>query len=476
MIGIAMFTTIKTLWDKYKNKTLIARLTGHDWKTVSKMVKLIESGVDYPEKKPHIRLLDPHKEKILEWLEKEGLNGLKIFERLRNEGVKVSYTTVKTYLSNIRKRDEIFIRIQTLPGDEAQVDFGYIGLTPDNSGKKRKTWVFNMRLSYSRLDYYEKVYDQRVETFIACHENAFAYFGGVPSTVRIDNLKAAILEANFYEPIYHRLYLSFSEHYGFKIIPCRIYRPNDKGKVESGIKYIQSNFFLGRRFSSGDDVDSQLRYWLDHTCNQRVHGTIRKIPREVFDSEEKPRLKPLPLERFKMPTVGTRKVYHDCHVFIDYSYYSVPFEYVGKEVDIDISKELVRIFYEGKQIAVHPKASERGKFQTNINHYPRYKRFSNTEYQEIYQSKMSAIGAYAEQIFFMIIEKHPQDWSRSVQGILSLLKSYPKEIIDLACKRAIAFGIHQYQIVKRICLNGSYNLPCEFHNNEEINEHEYVKV
>ncbi|MBU4257517.1 IS21 family transposase [Patescibacteria group bacterium] len=475
MIGAAMFTTIKTLWERHKNKTMVAGLTGHDWKTVDKIVKLIESGGKYPERKPHPRILDPYREKILEWLEKDGLNGLKTFERLRSEGMKIGYTTVKTYLADIKKRDEIFMRIETLPGEEAQVDFGYVGLTLDNNGKKRKTWIFNMRLSCSRLDYYQKAYDQRVETFIECHINAFKYFGGVPEYVRIDNLKAAILEANFYEPIYQGLYSNFASHYGFKSIPCRVRRPNDKGKVESGIKYVKCNFFLGRTFTSGDDLDNQLRHWLDNTCNQRMHGTIRKIPKEVFESEEKSKLRPLPIEEFRMSTVGSRKVYHDCHVFIDYSYYSVPFEYVGKEVDIDMTKELVRIFYQGREIAVHPHASERGKFQTNVNHYPKYKRFSDTEYQERYQAKMADIGPYTEQIFFMIIEKHPRDWSRTVQGILSLVKSYPKAIIDLACKRAIAFRVYHYRVIRNICHNGSYNLPIEF-NVEEINEYEYAKV
>lgn len=476
MIGVAMFTTIKTLWEKHKNKSVIAELTGHDWKTVSRVVKLIEAGGKCLEKKPHPCILDPYKERIIEWLEKEGLNGLKTFKRLQSEGILVSYATVKMYLANIKKRDDIFVRIQTAPGEEAQVDFGYVGLTLNNNGKKRKTWVFNMRLSYSRLDYYEKVYDQRVETFIQCHINAFAYFKGIPETVRVDNLKAAILEANFYEPVYQRLYSNFAEHYGFKIIPCRIYRPNDKAKVESGIKYVKCNFFLGKTFTSSDDLDVQLKYWLDHTCNQRIHGTIRKVPREIFESEEKAKLRPLPIEGFKMSTVGTRKVYHDCHIFIDYSYYSVPFEYVGKEVDIDTSKELVRIFYRSKEIAVHPRLQEKGKFSTNINHYPQYKRFSDTEYQERYQAKMANIGPYAEQIFFLIIQKQPKDWSRFVQGVLSLAKSYPKEIINLACKRAIAFGIHQYRVIKNMCYNGSYSLPVEFNNYEEINENEYTKV
>ena len=89
---------------------------------------------------------------------------------------------------------------------------------------------------------------------------------------------------------------------------------------------------------------------------------------------------------------------------------------------------------------------------------------------------MAGIGPYAEQIFFMALEKQPSDWARTVQGILSLSKSYPKDIVNLACKRAIAFGVCQYQVIKRICYNGSYNLPVEFNNVEEINEYEYAKV
>ena len=155
-----------------------------------------------------------------------------------------------------------------------------------------------MRLSYSRLDYYEKVYDQRVETFIQCHINAFKYFGGVPECVKIDNLKAAILEANFYEPVFQSMYKGFATHYNFKPVPCRIYRPNDKGKVESGIKYVKQNFFLGRTFKDSDDLDRQLRNWLNRTCNQRIHGTTKKVPFEVFNTDEKEKLQAIPQHSF----------------------------------------------------------------------------------------------------------------------------------------------------------------------------------
>jgi len=459
MIGVAMYITIKSLWERHKNKSLIARLTGHDWKTVAKRIKEIEAGKEYPKKKPHPRILDLHKEQILEWLE-DNLSGVRIHEKMQEKGLKIGYSTVKDYIYQIKKRDNIFIRMHTLPAEEAQVDFGYLGYTL-YKGKKRKTWVFNMRLSYSRLDYYEIVYDQRVETFIRCHINAFNYFGGIPRYIKIDNLKSAILQANFYEPIYQELYKNFAYHYGFHPLPCRVRRPNDKGKVESGIKYVKNNFFSGRKFSNEQELKERLNRWCNKV-NYRIHGTTRKVPREVFEKEEKMKLKPLPQEEFKLVKVGSRKVYHDCHIYVDYNYYSVPFEYVGKEVEIELAKNLLKVSYQGKEITVHPRLSGRGKFSTKPSHYPTYKRYSDTEYQEKYQVKMAHIGTYTEQLFFLVIKEHPRDWNRTVQGILSLGKTYPDKVIEAACKRALSFGVTRYSVIKNICHNGSYLMPVEF--------------
>jgi len=324
-----------------------------------------------------------------------------------------------------------------------------------------------MRLSYSRLDYYEKVYDQRVETFINCHINAFEYYGGVPEIVKIDNLKAAILEANFYEPVYQRMYKNFSECYGFKPIPCRIYSPNDKGKVESGIKYVKGNFFKGRSFVSGKDCERRLIDWMEK-ANRRIHGTTRKVPVEVFEDKERCKLLPLPEERYQLSIVGTRRVYHDCHIFVDYNYYSVPFEYVGKEVEIDLRNNLLRVYHQGKQIALHMRLQGRGQFSTDSSHYPKYKRYTETEYQEKYQIKMAEIGSFAEQLFFLILKEQKSYWAQPVKGILSLTKKYTKEIVDLACKRALGYGAYQYQTVKNICKNGSYVLPVDFEIAREV--------
>ena len=461
MLEVAMYTTIKTLYEKGCSKAEIAKVTGHDRKTIRKVIKQIKDGTLYPKREPHPSKLDHYKDQIQELLE-HNLSGVRVFEEIQKSGSSATYSTLKRYIAKIKKREDVCIRFHTEAGEEAQVDFGYAGLTPDYEGKRRKTWVFNMRLSYSRLDYYEKVYDQKVETFIKCHINAFKFFNGVTEYVKIDNLKAAILEANFYEPIYQSLYKQFADYYKFKIMPCRVRKPQEKGKTESGIKYVKGNFFAGRKFIDGNDLDKQLMKWLENTCNKRIHGTIRKIPIEVFCNEEKNKLIKLPEEDFNFPKVGQRTVYRDSHVYVDYNYYSVPYKYIGEKVDIEINDKLVKISYQGTQIAVHAKIKKKGEFSTVESHYPKFKNYLSSEYKESYKEKMNQLGEDAGQLFLLILKKHPTDWNRTTQGILSLAKSYSKDIVNLSCKRALAFNICSYRVIKTICKNGSYNLPLDY--------------
>jgi transposase len=465
MLGAAMYTTIKTLNELGKSKSEISRITGHDWKTVQKVIREIKQGVMVPSMKERQSTVEPYKETVVRLME-EGLTAVRIHQEIAAEGFLGKYSAVKKYVRKIKGKD-VFVRVHTPAGQEAQVDFGYVGRTKNDAGINRKTWVFNMRLSYSRLDYYEKVYDQKVETFINCHINAFDFFGGVPEVVKIDNLKAAILEANFYGPVYQKMYREFADHYGFKPWPCRIYHPNDKGKTESGIKYVKGNFFKGRKFENGTDCDQKLRRW-NEEANKRVHGTTKKIPIEVFAKEERAKLLPLPSTKYQSCQAGTRLVYHDCHIFVENNYYSVPFEYVGKEVDIEIADTLLRIFYKGVQVALHRRLQGKGQFRTDQSHYPKYKQYSETEHQEKYQAKMAEIGVFAEQLFFLILKETKTYWHQPVRGILSLTKTYPKTIVELACKRALSYGAWQYHIIRNICQNGAYALPVEFETAREV--------
>lgn len=240
--------TIITLHEQGKSQREIAKLIGHDRKTVRRIIKQYKKdGTTESIRNSKVSILEGYNGLIIELMEKE-MSGVRIHEELKKEGLEISYPSVARYVENIKGKNNVCVRFHTEVGEEAQVDFGYVGLLPKSDGKKGKAWVFNMRLSYSRLDYYEIVNDQKVETFLMCHINAFRFFEGVPKLVKIDNLKAAVLNANFYEPVYQRAYKAMSEYYGYEIIPCRVRKPQEKGKVEAGIKYVKSNFFKRQKF------------------------------------------------------------------------------------------------------------------------------------------------------------------------------------------------------------------------------------
>jgi transposase len=461
MIGIAMYTTIITLWEQKKSKSEISRITKHDRKTVSKIIKnYINEGKQRPDKKRTDSPLVNFKEDILKLLEKD-LSVVRIHEELAKLGSRASYQSLARYTRDLRDKTDICIRFDTEAGEEAQVDFGYSGMQPSPEGELKKSWFFNMRLSYSRLDYYEVVFDQRVETFIQCHINAFKYFGGVPKIVKIDNLKAAILEAHFYEVVHQQYYKKFADHYEFFSLPCRVRKPQEKGKTESAIKYGKGNFFAGRSFETFEQLLSELNNWLEYKCNARIHGTTKKVPRELFEQEEREFLIKLPIEDFNISSVGVRKVQRDCHIVVENNYYSVPYKYVGEDVEIELDNKLLRVFYDNQIIVTHVRCVNKGQFITNRAHYPDYKLCtpSSPEYQDTYRKKLQDIGSDAASMLEMLLINRPHDWNRVAKGLISLGKTYDKNIVNLACARALEFEIFNYSKIKSICASGAYNLP-----------------
>lgn len=457
-----MTTTIITLFKQGKTQRAIARDLKLSRKTVKRAVDSYNNnGKKTPTEFPKTSKLDPYEDTIIEFLEKD-ISIVRIHEELRSKGLDVGYTTVRDKVRAINFKHDVCVRFHTKPGEEVQIDFGYVGLQMDSQNKRKKAWAFNMRLSYSRLDYYEIVFDQTVKTFIEAHINAFKYFGGVPKVVKIDNLKAAILEANFYQDVHQKEYLEFAKHYGCWIVPCRVAKPQEKGKVEAGIKFIKNNFFAGRAFNTQSERDHALSQWMDKKSN-RIHGTTKKVPRELFKNEEKDLLLPLPINDYQTPEIKIRKVSKDCHVTFVSNYYSVPYQYVGKKIEIHCDSKLIQIYHANEVIALHSICRERGQFITNEAHYPKYKNFTpqSEEYQRTYKEKMFSIGQYAGKVFSELLIRKPYHWYRMVKGILRLKKIYPDDIIEKSCKRATEFDAYEYNMIKSICESGSYNLPSE---------------
>jgi transposase len=388
------------------------------------------------------------------------LSTVRILEELQGQGFEGSYGSLSRYIRIHNIKKNTCIRFHTTAGEEAQVDFGDIGKRYDNNGKLRKAYIFNMRLSYSRLDYYEVVFDQKIDTWINCHINAYNFFGGVPQIIKLDNLKSGVLNANFYEPVYQKEYQRLAQHYGCWLSACRPYQPQEKGKVESGIKYVKNNFFAGREFSTNQEMNKQLARWLS-SANERIHGTTKSKPSELFVKEEAASLIKLPLELFNMSFWHTRKVAKDCHITLDNNYYSVPAKYISKEVTISLSAQLVKIYVEEEIVAIHARAKGHGIFTTNISHYAKNKIYCPgfIEHDKKYQEEMANMGANCTAMLGYIQQEHKKDWHRAVKGIIKLRKFYSDEVIDKACLRALHYGVSSYTKIKKILENNCYNLP-----------------
>lgn len=474
MLEVEMKTTIKTLYQKGYNKTQIGRMLDIDRKTVRKVLKEREEekgGLDETTTTQAVwpSMLDEHRQYIEIQLAKE-LSITRIHEELQKLfGVECGYTTLRDYIAKIKKKaPHAYMVLHSLPGEEAQVDFGYIG-TLKVSGVPRKAWIFVMSLSYSRYMYVEITLDQSVSTFIRCHTNAFRYFSGVPETVKIDNLKAAIVEADFYEPTVQRTYAAFATHYGFLPNPCRVYTPTDKGKVESNVKYVKENCFKGRDFKDLEEAQEFLLLWLRDTANSRIHGTTRQMPAEVFKEEERFKLQPLPTEEFLFTKSVKVLVRTDCHIVHGGNYYSAPYTCIGMEVEAMEVNGLLKLYHEGKEIALHSLIrNAKGEHRTDKTHYPSTKNITQEEILSRYEEQMAQIGDGALQFLelFKDTSMYKCHHYRSIAGILALRKKHGEDVLDRACQRACHYGSITYQTVKKICENGLYALPLEAQQQE----------
>jgi len=460
MIGLAMYTTILTLYKQGITQRQIAKITNKHRSTVKKII------ARYEKEKIEIPVLYKRPSKIEAWHEdivellSNKLSVVRILEELKAQGFTLGYGSLSKYIRQHNIQKNTCIRFHTKAGEEAQVDFGDIGKQFDASGKLRKAYVFKMRLIYSRFDYYEVVFDQKVDSWIQCHIKAFNFFGGVPKVIKLDNLKSGVINANFYEPIFQKEYQRLSEHYGCWLSPCRPYQPQEKGKVESGIKYVKNNFFAGRKFGDNQILNRQLDQWLAR-ANQRIHGTTKTSPSELFAKSEASSLITLPSLSFDMSSWHQRKVAKDCHITLDNNYYSVPSKYVGKEVTVSLSFQLVKIFANEELVATHTRAKGQGIFTTNNSHYDKYKKCCPgfVEYDQKCQEQMQQMGIHCSAMLEYIKQEHKRDWHRAAKGIVKLRKIYSDEIIDKACLRALYYGISSYSKIKKILENHCYNLP-----------------
>jgi transposase len=396
-------------------------------------------------------MCEPFREVILAKLA-QGLSAKRIHQDLVSEqGFTGSYWSVMRYA---RWQEAVqplpFRRIETAPSEEAQVDFGSGAPLIGPGGRRKRTHLFRIVLSYSRKAYSEVVPRQTTECFIRCLENAFWHFGGVPKTLIIDNLRAAVSKADWYEPEINRKVQSFCEHYGVVILPTRPRMPRHKGKIEAGVKYAQNNALKGRTFTSINQENEYLHHWETTVADTRIHGTTQRQVGKVFVEEERAALLRLPSERFPFFHEGQRKVNRDGHIEVDRSYYSVPPEYMGRAVWARWDSRLVRIFnHRHEQVAVHVKV-DAGRFSTHSAHLAPEKISGMERGAEWLLNKASHLGEHADQWAQAVIRGRGIEGIRTVMGLVSLADKHAPEEIDQACRIAAGYGAFRLKNVRKL--------------------------
>ena len=394
---------------------------------------------------------EPFQSLILEKLQQE-LSAQRIYQDLTIEhGFTGSYDSVKRFVRQLgHSRPLPMRRMECAAGEEAQVDFGSGAPVIGSDGKRRRTHVFRIVLSHSRKAYSEATFRQTTEDFIGCLENAFASFGGLPKVLVIDNLRAAVKHPDWFDPELVPKLRSFCQHYGIVILPTKPYMPRHKGKVEAGVKYVQSNALKARKFGSLQEQNEYLARWEATVADTRIHGTTRQHVGKVFREAERPVLRPLPLERFAMFQEAPRKVSRDGHIEVAKAYYSAPPEYLGRQVWARWDKHLVRIFNQRfEQIDVHIR-QEPGRFSTHAHHLAPEKINGIERGVGYLLTKVRGIGPETHQWAEAMLNARGIEGTRVLQGLISLTGRHSADDLESACKTALSYGVFQLRPLRKL--------------------------
>jgi transposase len=438
---------IKLLHKQGVSKLRIAKELGVDRKTVDRA--LAEDMAKGYQRVPAVSKLDPFKDHIVERLSKYDLTATKLFQEIQDKGYAGSYDTVKRYVREIRppRPVEAFVRFETEPGEQSQVDWGSFGLIR-HQGQMKRLYCFSLLLCYSRFMYIEFTVSQSLQTLLGCHINAFNFTGGVTRSILYDNMKTVVISREGRHIKWNPQFLDFASFYRFTPSLCAPYRKETKGKVEKSISYIRQNFFNGLEFTDLEDLNAHALVWLQQTANVRVHRTTLKVPAERLLQEG---LSPLPEQEYLLDIPLKRKSYKDFHVYYEGNRYSVPHYYAGKEVHLKPQGNRLFIYYQSELITLHDISPLKGKIFTLPEHREGLER--NTYPGTAAQIQEEFLSFFPEQEHF-IEELKKQKYGNAryhLHKIMALLEEYPKEVVQYAVKRAANHLACDAATVRNIC-------------------------
>jgi transposase len=390
-----------------------------------------------PARKSRASMVDEYDTQIIELLTRAPeIPAHTVYLRLKERGFAGGCTIVservRAHRIKVSRPREAFLTLKFNPGECAQVDWGEFN---DVFGDGVKVHCFLMVLCHSRLLYIEFTRSEKFEEFIRCHENAFKFFGGlVPEECWYDNLKTAVVDRIGKLIRFNARFMAYMGHHGISPQACNPASGNEKGRVESAVKYVRSNFWAGREFRDFDDLCKQSQVWLNETANKRRHYVTRKIPILSFEAEEKNKLLPMNPNTYDTEEILTRVVPPNFHIIYDTNKYSVPWTLVGMSVTIRINDRNIKFFYNERSVCEHLRIYTKYKMITNPEHLKGLLERKSGATRPNWQ--LNAIKGMGPEIrkYVDLIRSGSRSLKGEVSRLVALVTVYGEDAVNDACR------------------------------------------
>jgi hypothetical protein len=339
------------------------------------------------------------------------------------------------------------------PGERIEIDYADgVDILDPVTGEIKKTELFVGVLCHSRYTFAEFTWTQSSQDFLQSHVNMFNFFGGTGQVLSPDNLKSAVTKAHRYDPVINQAYTKLAAHYEVAVVPARVRTPKDKAIVERTIQIFQRWFYMlvrNRTFTSLVELNQCLREHLV-LFNQKQHRVF-KTTREAMFAQEKPYLKPLPQDPYKVAIHRKATLSRDCHFIFEKNFYSAPHKYRGKELDVWATATIVEVYCGAERLAVHMRRPGQGQFATDTSHYPpEQQAYAEEDLQKVFW-RAERIGPQCEKLIKDLLSgQYPLKHFRRAQGILALAINYGALALEQACQVANLFEVRNVQYIERV--------------------------
>jgi transposase len=499
-IDIMRIKQLLLLKSKNKSNRKIALDIGVDRNTVNQYVrKLQSSGHSYDEllklDELELQKLFPSKEAMdqdryavlhglfpgfVNELKKPGCTRQHLWRRYQQEYLDhYAYSQFCQLLGDWLDSKKVSGKLNHIAGDKLYIDYAgkKLQIVDKDTGEVRDVEVFVGILPASSYTYVEASYDQTRESLVKSVGNCLRFLGGAPQAIVPDNLKSAVTKSSKYEPVINKTFRDMGHYYGCVINPTRSYSPQDKALVEGAVKLVYQRIYYeisNMTFFSLKELNKQIRLLLERYNSYKLQTTGISRFKQFVELEQE-HLSPLPAEPYKVKHYNRAKVQKMGYVFLSEqkNYYSVPYRYVGKHVELQHTIDTVEIYSKKERIATHAKSHRKGNYTTIKDHLSSTHQYYQSWNKEFFVKMASAIGINTASYVSKLIDQqsYPEIGFKRSQGIISLKHKYPTQRIEAACEKALVYDICSYRIIENILKNHIDMEPVQEQIKHEIKPH-----